>query len=842
VPGSSRPTLGVFISSTIYPWTVRQWEGLAFGARALDANLVAYIGGMLNSPRYEGEANVIYDLAGPRKLDGLAIWSGGLTPYVTRETMSAFCDRYRTLPLVSLEMAFPGIPSLLIDNYRGMRDVVAHMIEVHGYRRIAFLRGSVAHEGVEERYRAYIETLAEHGLPLDPSIVSPPSADWDGTGMMRLLLDERRARFDALVAGGDSMLLEALQVLRSRGIRVPEDVGIAGFDDLPEGASVMPPLTSAQPPFFEMGKRAIETLAALVAGRSVPGREVMPVGLVTRRSCGCASPAMCDADADWAEEARASEPRAATLPPAERMDLAIAEMKRILGGSAEGFDMSRPGELWAEFTAEIRGGERGRLLPILGDWLNRTIEAGGDVSAWPAALSTMRRFTLPWLADQAPAARLAAEELWRHTQALIAEAALLQQERRNFLFNAQQSALHAVGQTLVTTFDIEELADIVADELPRLGIPACYLSLYERPGAPAESARLILAYDERGRRTLPPGGILFPSSELAPRDCWNGEGRETYLVLSLHFQAEQIGFVVFALRRQEDASLCEALHRHLSGALKGALLMRREKQYVQELELAYRELKDSHSRLLVAEKMAALGRLTAGLAHEINTPLAATRAALMEMAKLIGEYKASLGDESVTPKDHFEIAEDLLRAQGLAARAMEQTASFVRSVKSQTSGMAHSDRVRFDIAPIVEGAIEELGYALFQGKCKATFEPPAGSVEIVGVPGRLAQAVTNLVTNAIDANAPEGGTIVLRLFSGPSGPELEVSDSGCGIPQENLSRIFDPLFTTKPFGRGSGLGLTIVHDIVTGDLGGAVEVSSRVGEGTTFTLRFPPAT
>jgi signal transduction histidine kinase len=99
--------------------------------------------------------------------------------------------------------------------------------------------------------------------------------------------------------------------------------------------------------------------------------------------------------------------------------------------------------------------------------------------------------------------------------------------------------------------------------------------------------------------------------------------------------------------------------------------------------------------------------------------------------------------------------------------------------------------------------------------------------------------ITNLVTNAIDATSDKGGgPIVLRLAPSSAGLELRVSDKGSGIPPENLKKIFDPMFTSKPFGVGTGLGLTIVHDIVTGDFNGSIEVESEPGVGTTFVLRF----
>ncbi|MBI2841588.1 MAG: GAF domain-containing protein [Acidobacteria bacterium] len=258
-----------------------------------------------------------------------------------------------------------------------------------------------------------------------------------------------------------------------------------------------------------------------------------------------------------------------------------------------------------------------------------------------------------------------------------------------------------------------------------------------------------------------------------------------------------------------------------------------------ELEAAYRSLQENQERLLTAEKMASLGRLTAGIAHEMNTPLATVRVALVELSKLVAEYQASIGDAGVTVEDHGQIAREMQSSIQLADTAAERAASFVRGIKTQTRDVAH-ERQRFNAVSVIHETLLLLGHALRQAACTVRFEPGMTVVELSGSPGRLAQVLTNLVTNAIDASATKGGGVItLELTAGRDRVDLAVRDEGCGIAPEHLSKVFDPMFTTKPFGQGTGLGLTIVHHIVTAELGGTIEVSSEHGKGTTVTLLFP---
>lgn len=155
---------------------------------------------------------------------------------------------------------------------------------------------------------------------------------------------------------------------------------------------------------------------------------------------------------------------------------------------------------------------------------------------------------------------------------------------------------------------------------------------------------------------------------------------------------------------------------------------------------------------------------------------------------------------------------------GLAKAAAERAAGFVKGIKMQTRNMGQVEAMRFDAVSTINDALLLLRHALLKAKCSLSFKPGAESVDLFGSSGRLAQVVTNLVTNAIDACGDSPApSIVIDLERYPDSIELRITDNGMGIPCENLSRIFEPLFTTKPIGQGTGLGLTIVHDIVIGN-------------------------
>ena len=250
--------------------------------------------------------------------------------------------------------------------------------------------------------------------------------------------------------------------------------------------------------------------------------------------------------------------------------------------------------------------------------------------------------------------------------------------------------------------------------------------------------------------------------------------------------------------------------------------------------------KNVQNQLMIAEKMASLGRLTAGIAHEMNTPLAAVRTSLVEMEGLVEEYEASIGNPEVNDDDHREIATEMKQAVEIAKKAATRAAGFVQSTKSQTRNLEGRKNRLFNVDTVIKESLLLLSHALRAGKSVMNYTCDDQDHEIYGAPGWLSQVVTNLVTNAIDANEDKGGgNIFVSLKKENQQLELRISDEGSGIQPDKLQRIFDPMFTTKDIGKGTGLGLTIVHDIITGQLGGTISVESEPGVGATFIMQFP---
>jgi len=322
-------------------------------------------------------------------------------------------------------------------------------------------------------------------------------------------------------------------------------------------------------------------------------------------------------------------------------------------------------------------------------------------------------------------------------------------------------------------------------------------------------------------------------------------GNPAHMIVLLLLNGAVCSMLLLSTRHRDTIEAIRMGHLSRTNRELEVLRDRLEERVVErtrELAEANEALRLNQDRLLAAEKMASLGRLTAGIAHEMGTPLAAVRSSLAVLDGLVREQERAIGDPEVTAADHAEIAAELKESLRMAATAAERAAAFVRGIKLQTRGAGTGERVRFDALDALRDAVLLLDHALRKGSCRASVDAEAGAYPLLGSPGRLAQVVTNLVTNAIDASAGRGGgPITLSLRRDGEGLELSVADEGAGIAAADRPRIFDPMFTTKPFGEGTGLGLTIVHDIVTGDFGGTIEVASEQGRGTTFRVLLPAA-
>ncbi|WP_350241891.1 sensor histidine kinase [Deinococcus sonorensis] len=248
----------------------------------------------------------------------------------------------------------------------------------------------------------------------------------------------------------------------------------------------------------------------------------------------------------------------------------------------------------------------------------------------------------------------------------------------------------------------------------------------------------------------------------------------------------------------------------------------------------------SQQQLMSSERLASLGRLTAGLAHEINTPLAATMNYLHVARGLVQEYQGSIGHAGVTDADHQEIASETLAALNEAGKTTARIGEFIRQMRGHTRDTV-SGVGSFDPFKLASDTLTMVAHEARAAQVDLHLEFYPLPLRLRGEPGRFTQVLTNLVINAIHACEGRAGArrVDVRFLEQQGGVDLQVQDNGSGIAPEVIGHIFDAMFTTKEAGKGTGLGLAILHDIVHGHFGGTTEVQTEVGTGTVFTVRFP---
>ncbi len=265
--------------------------------------------------------------------------------------------------------------------------------------------------------------------------------------------------------------------------------------------------------------------------------------------------------------------------------------------------------------------------------------------------------------------------------------------------------------------------------------------------------------------------------------------------------------------------------------------------HLEELAETNQNLKQSQAQLVQAEKLASLGQMLAGVAHEINTPVGIGITLSSTMAKATEDITAAFDDMSLRKEQLKEYIDEMNQCSSLILKSLLRTADLINSFKQVSTDQITQKKRTFRMREYIEEILLSLQPNLkkYQHNIELICSP---KLELDSYPGAMAQIITNLLMNSVmHAYGPgDKGNIVIEVKANEYEVVLTYRDDGKGMPQENLERIYDPFFTTMRGAGGTGLGLHIVHNIVTQTLGGQIVCESALRKGTTFTIKFPMGT
>jgi signal transduction histidine kinase/DNA-binding LacI/PurR family transcriptional regulator len=811
-----RPTIGFLNLNIVDDWAVRPWLGMIDATRKHDVNLVTFVGHIVGMD----QRNVVYDLARGNRLDGLIIWKAGLVMALTEAEIETFAKQYG-VPVVTLEGRLAGAPCVSYENYLGMRKATEHLLEAHGYRRIGFLGMYEHHKGFEDRYRGYQDAMEDHGTPIEPTLVRPwfppeklPLARVEEQTLNEYLDEALALGMEAVIGMADVTALQVQRKLQERGIRVPEEIAVVGFDDTYESHIVTPPMTTVKAPFYELGYAAVETLLDLLAGRSVPELVTVPSTLMVRQSCGCQDPYVA-AVATKPEHPPTTSPVSVTTLVQPEIASAMAE-----AAQASGIKRIQPEveSLLEQFATELASEQPKGFLNGLEQALRRSATTVEELSRWHDVISALRRHVLPRLIHDSEKSRRA-EDLLQQAQVLVSRIAEQTQMLRSLEARQKEMRFQEVGLSLITTLDVSALVDTLVSRLPDQGIPSCYLALFENPKPyrypdPApEWARLILAYDPQERTHLGWPGQRFPARQLIPDELWPQDRACSFVLLSLHFQEEQMGFVLFE-SGSRSGSMYETLRTQISSALKGALLLQERQQAEDALARQAQELARSNTELQHFAYVAS---------HDLQEPLRMVKSYVQLLER---RYQGQL-DEDADEFIHF------------AVDGAERMQTLITDLLQYSRVSTHGKPFALtDCSVVIDRALTNLKVAIEESGAVVTHdELPT----VMADETQLIRLLQNLIGNAIKFRTKETQPEVHIGVEHADGEwTFSVRDNGIGIDPKDFERIF--MIFQRLHGReeyeGTGIGLAVCKKIVERH-GGSIWVESELGKGSTFRFTMP---
>jgi DNA-binding LacI/PurR family transcriptional regulator len=517
---------------------IEMLSGVLRATRASNINTLFVPGGQLSSST---RRNFVYDLIPEATVDGILVLAGSLSNLSGVAAFQTWLERFGKVPLVCIGLDIPGRPSVYVDNAIGAYATVKHLIEQHGRRKFACVRGTPHSSEAQQRHGAYVKALADHGLVADSRLefLCPNFGREDGHAAIAALFGDRglgTGDVDAVVCVNDDVALGALEALTRRGVAIPDQMSIVGFDDAPNARAANPPLTTVNQRVELQGYTAGQQLVAMLERGTPASSQRLDSQEVLRGSCGCLVPYLNDSRGVEVASGRAA--RSVALAFLGRQTMLKAEMARAAAGRL-GNQSGWEDKVLGALSNDLQQGSSSFRYAMEGV-ARRAIAVGGSVDPCNDVLTVLRLQALG-ISSGHPEARPRLEDMFQETRLILTQVALAAYRERD---QATANHLRNISRTCLETLATREAGPIsraLSEHLPPLGISACAISRFSTSALRGRQLEVVarVSPDFGNSKTL-----LLPTGSLGLEQTLSHLA--AVVLMPLDFNQEPVGLAGFA--------------------------------------------------------------------------------------------------------------------------------------------------------------------------------------------------------------------------------------------------------------------------------------------------------
>lgn len=644
--GTSGKRIGFALSTIHFGSSLKLWFKLANYASQEKGSFFIFPGSNLSDSGANSLFNEIYKLVNSENLDGLISWASSISNGVSYEKSVEFHKKFENLPFVTIGQKINGAPSVSFDAYEGMKELTKHLIEVHGAKKIAFIRGPKNHTSAQDRFRGFFDAVKEAGI-LDENLISDYTDWYESEKGAVQLYNERNLvpgkDFDALLCASDMIALSSVECFEKHGYKVPKDYICGGFNDSVESRVSPVSLSTVHMPMEKLGVVAYQKLVQLLNGEKVEDT-VLPAYPVIRESCGCNNLKHLQNFYDSKKRIK------------NRDDFVEAISKLFHADEKEREEFIQP--LFEALFENNQSDFYRRLSDVLTVYFKKE----GELFTLYEALRLFKNST--FLPEEYVTKVISTVNL------IIPQIQRKICELRTFS-EKNASIVSSLKSTLLAAHDFDALMKILSDYLPKIGIRSTALVLYEEDG----TSRYVGGFNPSGELCLEEK--FFSSKLLVPEEFKKDFEYGVYLVQPLFMENKPLGYMINGYS-DCDGSVYEGLRVSVGNTIQNILLFKeidKARQKAEKAEFAKTEF-------------------FANVGSELCDPLKDLSAKIFQMQ---GNIEKGIVDQDI-------LTEQLIFLRSQIQSQLHKTVTLVELTRSQVDDLP-MDKKLFDIRQVLPGSV-----------------------------------------------------------------------------------------------------------------------------------------